>query len=49
MYYVVESNKSFTQAATDIESTIIRNGFRVLHVHDLATTPRAKDKSFSAE
>lgn len=42
MYYIVETSKSFNQAATDLESAIIRNNFGLLHVHDLATTLRNK-------
>ena len=37
MYYIVESNKSFNQASTDLESAVVRNGFGILHVHDLGT------------
>jgi uncharacterized protein (DUF302 family) len=49
MYYIVDTNKSFRQAATDLESAVIRYGFGVLHVHDLATTLRAKGIAFSEE
>lgn len=49
MYYIVETNKSFNQAATDLESAVIHNGFGVLHVHDLATTLRAKGITFNEE
>ncbi len=46
MYYIVETSKSFDQAATDLESAVIRNNFGVLHVHDLATTLRNKGITF---
>jgi uncharacterized protein (DUF302 family) len=49
MYYLVETKKSFNQAATDLESAVIKNGFGVLHVHDLASTLRAKGISFTEE
>ena len=49
MYYLVETKKSFNQAATDLESAVIDNGFGVLHVHDLGSTLRAKGISFSEE
>jgi len=49
MYYIVETNKSFSQASTDLESAVIHNGFGVLHVHDLGTTLRSKDIAFEEE
>ena len=49
MYYIVETQKSFNQAATELELAVIKNGFGVLHVHDLASTLRAKGISFSEE
>ncbi|MEY3744029.1 MAG: hypothetical protein RLZZ541_1084 [Pseudomonadota bacterium] len=49
MYYLVETKKSFNQAATDLESAVIDNGFGVLHVHDLGSTLRSKGISFSEE
>lgn len=49
MYYIVETKKSFNQAATDLESAVIHHGFGVLHVHDLATTLRAKGIAFNEE
>lgn len=49
MYYIIETNKSFTQAVTDLESAVIRNGFGLLHVHDLATTLRTKGFAFNEE
>ena len=49
MYYIVETKKSFNQAATELELAVIKNGFGVLYVHDLASTLRAKGISFSEE
>jgi len=42
MYYIVDSNKSFEQAATDLDAAVKRNGFGVLHVHDIGNTLRGK-------
>lgn len=49
MYYMVESNKSFEQAATDLEAAVKRNGFGVLHIHDLGTTLRNKGVAFTEQ
>jgi uncharacterized protein (DUF302 family) len=49
MYYIVESNKSFEQAATDLEAAVKRNGFGVLHVHDLGNTLRGKGIAFTEQ
>lgn len=49
MYYIVETNKSFSQASTDLESAVMRHGFGVLHVHDLGTTLRNKGIAFDEE
>ena len=49
MYYIVETQKSFHQASTDLESAVIRNGFGVLHIHDLGTTLRSKGIAFEEE
>ncbi|RCS28954.1 DUF302 domain-containing protein [Rhodanobacter denitrificans] len=46
MYYVVETSKSFDQAAADLEAAVVRNGFGVLHVHDLGETLRGKGVAF---
>jgi uncharacterized protein (DUF302 family) len=47
MYYIVESNKSFEQAATDLEAAVKRNEFGVLHIHDLGATLRSKGIAFA--
>lgn len=49
MYYIVETNKSFNQTSTDLESAVMRHGFGVLHVHDLGTTLRSKGIAFDEE
>jgi uncharacterized protein (DUF302 family) len=46
MYYIVDSAKSFDQAATDLEAAVKRNGFGVLHVHNLGATLRGKGIDF---
>jgi uncharacterized protein (DUF302 family) len=42
MYYIVESEKSFSQASTDLEAAVKEQNFGVLHVHDLGATLRSK-------
>ena len=49
MYYIVETEKSFQQASADLESAVVRQGFGVLHVHDLGTTLRSKGIAFGEE
>ena len=49
MYYIVETGKSFDQAAADLESAVTRNGFGVLHVHDLGETLRSKGVDFKGQ
>jgi uncharacterized protein (DUF302 family) len=49
MYYIVETNKSFNQASTDLATAVIGNGFGVLHVHDLGATLRSKGIAFDEE
>jgi uncharacterized protein (DUF302 family) len=46
MYYIVQSEKSFEQAATDLDAAVKRNGFGVLHVHDIGATLRGKGVEF---
>ncbi len=47
MYYTVDSNKSFEQASADLDAAVKRNGFGVLHVHDLGATLRSKGIAFT--
>ncbi|MGE0030851.1 MAG: DUF302 domain-containing protein [Steroidobacteraceae bacterium] len=49
MYYIVESGKTFDQAAADLESAVKRHGFGVLHIHDLGATLRGKGVAFAGE
>ena len=49
MYYIVETEKSFDQASTDLDSAVKRHGFGVLHVHDLGTTLRSKGIEFEEQ
>ena len=46
MYYTVDSDKSFEQASADLDAAVKRNGFGVLHVHDLGATLRSKGIAF---
>ena len=46
MYYIAETDKSFEQAASDLDTAVKRNGFGVLHVHDLGGTLRSKGIDF---
>ena len=46
MYYIVETDKSFEQACIDLEGSVTRHEFSVLHVHDLGKTLRAKGLAF---
>lgn len=49
MYYIVETDKSFDQAAADLEAAVERQGFGVLHVHDLGSTLRSKGIEFEEQ
>ena len=49
MYYIVDSNKSFKQASDDLDAAVKRNGFGVLHVHDLGETLRSKGVEFAEQ
>jgi len=49
MYYIVETDKSFDQAAADLEAAVKRHGFGVLHVHDLGATLRSKGIAFDQQ
>lgn len=49
MYYIVETHKSFEQAATDLEIAVKKHDFGVLHIHDLGKTLRSKDIAFSEQ
>jgi uncharacterized protein (DUF302 family) len=49
MYYIVESAKSFDQAAADLDAAVKRHAFGVLHIHDLGATLRGKGVAFDKE
>ena len=49
MYYIVESEKEFEQAAADLEAAVKRHGFGVLHVHDVGATLRGKGVAFAEQ
>jgi uncharacterized protein (DUF302 family) len=49
VYYIVETTKSFQQAAIDLEAAVKRHGFGVLHIHDLGTTLRSKGVAFDEQ
>ena len=49
MYYTVETAKSFEQAATDLDAAVKKNGFGVLHIHDLGNTLRGKGIAFEEQ
>ena len=49
MYYIVESSKSFEQAASDLEAAVKAHGFGVLHVHDIGNTLRGKGVTFEPQ
>jgi uncharacterized protein (DUF302 family) len=49
MYYVVETGKTFERAAADLEVAVKRQGFSVLHVHDLGGTLRGKGIAFAQQ
>lgn len=49
MYYIVETDKSFDQASEDLDAAVKRNGFGVLHVHDLGSTLRSKGIEFEEQ
>jgi uncharacterized protein (DUF302 family) len=49
VYYIVETEKSFDQASADLEVTVKRHGFGVLHIHDLGATLRSKGIAFDEQ
>ncbi|MDD4963724.1 MAG: DUF302 domain-containing protein [Gallionella sp.] len=49
MYYIVETDKSFDQATTDLELAVQNNHFGVLHIHDLGSTLRKKGMVFDEQ
>lgn len=49
MYYIIETQKSFDQAVTDLEAAVASHKFGVLHIHDLGGTLRSKGIEFAEE
>ena len=49
MYYIQNSDKTFDQAVTDLQDSVKRHGFGVLHVHDLGNTLRSKGVDFTEQ
>ena len=49
MYYLVDTDKAFDQVTADLDASVKRNGFGVLHVHDLGTTLRTKGVAFDEQ
>ena len=49
MYYIVETSKNFAAASAELEAAVTRNGFGVLHVHNLGNTLRSKGVDFKEE
>ena len=49
MYYVVDTEKSFEQASSDLEIEVKNLSFGVLHIHDLGKTLRGKGIDFEKE
>ena len=47
MSNAVTSDKTFEQAATDLEAAVKRHEFGVLHIHDLGNTLRSKGVDFA--
>ena len=49
MYYTVETDKSFEQAAADLDAAVKKHSFGVLHIHDLGNTLRSKGMAFDEQ
>jgi len=47
MYYIVNTNKDFETAVTDLENEVKKLQFGVLHIHDLGGTLRSKGIDFA--
>lgn len=46
MYYIVDSDKSFEDAVSDLDTAVKQHGFGVLHIHDIGNTLRSKGVDF---
>lgn len=49
MYYIVDTPKSFVEAAQALEAAVKAHGFGVLHIHDLGATLRSKGIDFKED
>ena len=49
VFYIVDSDKSFSEATFDLEPVIQRLGFVILHAHDLGEVLRRKGIDFDDE
>ncbi|AXS79279.1 DUF302 domain-containing protein [Dechloromonas sp. HYN0024] len=49
MFYIVDSDKSFYEATTDLVPVIQRLGLNVLHIHDLGGMLDSRDIEFDDE
>lgn len=49
MYYIVESEKTFEEAARAVELATKDNNFGVLHIHNLGETLRSKGINFKED
>lgn len=49
MYYIVDSEKTFEEAANAVEEATKDNNFGVLHIHNLGATLRSKGINFDEE
>lgn len=46
MYFIVDSQKTFEQASSDLEAAVKRHNFGVMHTHDIGNTLRSKGQDF---
>jgi len=49
MYYIVDSDKSFEDAVSDLDTAVKQYGFGVLHIHDIGNTLRSKGVDFKED
>ena len=49
MYFIVETQKTFEKACSDLEAQIAAHGFSLLHIHNIGQTLRSKGKDFIEE
>ena len=49
MYSIVESTKPFDVTANALEASVKKNGFGVLHIHNLGATLRSKGIDYAEE